>query len=88
MEDTSSPPTQPKKQTAQSLQDILQKLRPITSVSYEPFQSEPRQAARALLPTSFPRNPHLFDYFSVFFTHDLFQTITMNTNRYTNIQGL
>jgi hypothetical protein len=54
MEDTSSPPTQPKKQTAQSLQDILLKLGPITSVSYDPFQCEPRQTAKPLLPSSFP----------------------------------
>jgi hypothetical protein len=87
MEDT-SPPTQPKKQNAQSLQDILQKLGLITSVSYEPFQGEPRQAAKALLPTSFPSKPHPFDYFSLFFTHDLFQMITTNTNRYANIQRL
>jgi hypothetical protein len=86
MGDTSSPPpTQPKKQTAQALQDILLKLGPITSVSYEPFQGEPRQAARALLPTSFPRNLHPFDYFSLFFIHDLLQTITTNINRYANI---
>jgi hypothetical protein len=48
MEDTSNPPTQPKRQKAQSLQDILLQLRPITSVSYEPFQCEPKQVARAL----------------------------------------
>jgi hypothetical protein len=72
MEDTSSrPPTQPKKQTAQSLQDILLKLGPITNVSYEPFQCEPKQTAKALLPTSFPQKPHPFDYFSLFFTYDL-----------------
>ena len=89
MGDTSSPPpTQPKKQTAQALQDILLKLGPITSVSYEPFQSEPKQSAKALLPPSFLRNPHPFDYFSLFFMYDLFQTITTNTNRYANIQRL
>jgi hypothetical protein len=58
---------------AQSLQDILDQLRPITSVSFEPFQPEqPRQPARALLPLSFPQKPRLFDYFTLFFTHDLF----------------
>jgi Transposase IS4 len=89
MEDTSSrPPTQPKKQTAQSLQDILLKLGPITNVSYEPFQCEPKQTAKALLPTSFPQKPHPFDYFSLFFTYDLLQTITTNTNRYANIRRL
>jgi len=88
MENTPNPPTQPKGQKAQFLEDILLKLGPIISVSYNPFQCEPRQTAKALLPTSFPQNPHPFDYFSLFFTHDLFQTITINTNRYANIQRL
>ena len=79
------PPTQSTKQKAQSLEDILLQLGPITSVSYEPFQSESRQAAKALLLTSFPRNPYPFDYFSLFFTPDLFKTITRNTNRYASI---
>ena len=80
------PPTQHKRQ---SLEDILRQFDPIESVSYEPFHCEqPRQAARAVLPTSFPQKPHPFDYFSLFFTRDLFQTITTNTNRYTNIQRL
>jgi hypothetical protein len=71
-----------------SLEDILLRLGPITNVSYEPFQTEPKQPARALLPPSFPQHPHPFDYFSLFFTQDLFQTITTNTNRYANIQRL
>jgi hypothetical protein len=86
-DDSAPPPIQSTNQKA-SLEDILLRLGPITGVSYEPFQSEPRQTARALLPTSFPRNPHPFDYFSLFFTQDLFQTITTNTNRYANIQRL
>jgi hypothetical protein len=83
-----SPPTQPKIQKARSLEDILLSLRPITAISYAPFKPEPKQAARAVLPPSFPKNPHLFDYFSLFFTPDLFYTITTNTNRYTNLQKL
>ncbi len=77
-----------KQHKTQSLEDILLKFGPITDVSYEPFQCEPRQAARAVLLPSFPRNPHPFDYFSLFFTHDLFCTITTNTNRYAGIQRL
>jgi hypothetical protein len=72
--------TQPKKQTAQSLEDILLSLGPITGVSYEPFCPEPKQLARALLPPSFPPKPCQIDYFSLFFTRELFQTITTNTN--------
>jgi hypothetical protein len=45
-------PPQPKKQKAQSLEDILLSLGLITSVSYEPFQAEPKQVARAVLPLS------------------------------------
>jgi hypothetical protein len=88
MEDSSNLPTQPKRQKAQSLEDILLKLGPITSISYEPFRDKPSQTAKALLPTSFPQKPHPFDYFSLFFTHDLFQTITTNTNQYVSIQRL
>ncbi|KAF8847383.1 hypothetical protein BDZ45DRAFT_330196 [Acephala macrosclerotiorum] len=88
MDDIPSPPTQPKKQKAQSLEDILLQLGPITDVSYEPFKCEASQLARALLLTSFPRNARSFDYFSLFFTPDLFQTITTNTNRYASIQQL
>jgi len=84
MKGDSATPTQSTNQKA-SLEDILLRLGPIIDVSYEPFQSEPKQPARALLPPSFPQNPHPFDYFSLFFTYDLFQTITINTNRYANI---
>ena len=82
------PTQQPTKQKARTLEDILHKFGPITSVSFQPSQAEPAQPARALLPTSFPKNPYLFDYFTLFFTHDLFQTITTNTNRYASIQSL
>jgi hypothetical protein len=85
--ETSSLPDH-KQHKAQSLEDILHEFGPITGVSYEPFKCEPRQAARAVLPASFPQNPHPFNYFSLFFTHDLFRTITTNTNRYASIQRL
>jgi transposase IS4-like protein len=86
MDGSSSSPTQPKRQKALSLEDILRRLGPITDVSYEPFKCEPEQPAQVLLPPSFPRNAHPFDYFSLFFTPDLFQTITTNTNRYASLQ--
>ena len=72
----------------QSLENILLKLGPITDVHFEPFQCEPKQVAKALLPSSFPRSPQPFDYFTLFFTPHLFETITINTNRYANIQRL
>ena len=71
-----------------SLDTILQKLGPITDVSFNPFQPEPKQEAKALLPTSFPPKPHPFDYFSLFFTYEQFCIITANTNKYANIQRL
>jgi len=71
-----------------SLGEILLKLGPITDVSFTPFQPEPKQTAKAVLPTSFLAEPHPFHYFSLYFTHDLFQTITANTNKYANIQRL
>ena len=71
-----------------SLEDILSRLEPITNVHYEPFKCELKQTAKALLPLSFPRNAHPFDYFSLFFTHDLLRTITTNTNRYASLQKL
>jgi hypothetical protein len=79
---------QPTKQKARTLEDILLEFGPITSVSFQPFQAEPTQLARATLPSSFPTNPHPFDYFTLFFTYNLFQTITTNTNRYASIQRL
>ena len=79
---------QPNTQKTQSLQDIIDKFGPITSVYYKPFKCEPEQTARALLPPLFPRNAHQFDYFSLFFTHDILYTITTNTNRYANLQSL
>ena len=88
MDDISSPLPQPTRQKALSLEDILLQLGPITDVSYEPFKCESSQLAQALLPASFPRNPHPFDYFSLFFSHDLFRTITTNTNRYASKQRL
>src|SRR6266566_399327 len=44
--------------------------------------------AQALLPSTFPTEPHPFDYFTLFFTPSLFQTITTNTNQYANIQRI
>jgi hypothetical protein len=80
--------TQSKTQKAQSLEDILLEFRPITGVYYKSFKCVLKQTARVFLPLSFPQNLYLFDYFSLFFTHDLFRIITTNTNRYTSIQRL
>jgi hypothetical protein len=82
------PTNQPTKRKAQSLEDLLHEFGPIESVSYTPFQPEQHQPAKALLPSTFPTQPHPYDYFTLFFTPDLFCTITTNTNRYANIQRI
>jgi hypothetical protein len=93
-EPSSSTPQAPQASQSQtttkalSLEDILFQLGPITGIQFDPFQPEPKQLPRAQLPSSFPQNPHPFDYFSLFFTPDLFQTITTNTNRYASQQRL
>ncbi|KAE9364194.1 hypothetical protein N431DRAFT_496766 [Stipitochalara longipes BDJ] len=87
--DTSSSPEPDSAQLPAGLQEILYRLRPITGVSYNPFKYEPKQPAKALLPTSFLlKKRHPFDYFSLFFTPNLFHTITTNTNRYASLQQI
>jgi hypothetical protein len=91
MDATAIPPTtpaQPKKQKTRSLEDILRSLGSYKDVSFAPFQPEPKQEARAILPLSFPKNPYPFDYFSLFFIPALFRTITTNTNRYATLQKI
>jgi len=84
----SSSSPEPTGRKAQSLNDLLHEFGPIKGVSYTPFQPEQHQPAKALLPSTFPTEPHPFDYFTLFFTPSLFQTITTNTNRYANIQRI
>jgi hypothetical protein len=90
--DSSSEPTdqpaKPNKRKAQSLDDILHEFGPIKDVSYTPFEIEEPRPAKPLLPSTFPTQPHPYDYFTLFFTPDLFRTITKNTNRYANMQRI
>jgi hypothetical protein len=81
-------PAKPKKAKSRSLEDILHEFGPIKEVSYTPFNIEQPRPAKALLPSTFPIQPHPYDYFTLFFTPDLFRTITTNTNRYANIQRI
>jgi hypothetical protein len=81
-------PAKPNRHKTRSLEDILHEFGPITEVSYTSFQTEQRRPAQALLPSTFPTQPHPYDYFTLFFTPNLFQTITTNTNRYANIQRM
>ena len=76
------------KHKARSLEDILLEFGSIDKVSYKPIQVEPKRPAKALLPTTFSTHSHPYDYFTLFFTPDLFQQITTNTNRYANIKRI
>ena len=73
MGDSPSPPSSPPLggKSSQSLENILRRLGLITDVHFDPFQPEPKQSARAILPPTFPPKPHPFDYFSLFFTPEL-----------------
>ena len=71
-----------------TLQEILAQFEPLENVVFEPIQLEPQRAAQPLLPPSFSITLHPFDYFTLFFTHDLFQLITKHTNDYAAIKRL
>jgi hypothetical protein len=82
MDTETTQPTAPR-QKARSLDDILAEFGSIDQVVFDPLQLEqPRRHAQALLPPTFSATSHPFDYFTLFFTPDLFRTITTNTNRY------
>jgi hypothetical protein len=81
--------TEPIRQKARSLEDILLEFGPIDRVFYKPFQVEERKrVVTALLPPTFPTRPHPYDYFTLFFTPDLFQTITTKPDQYAAIQRI
>jgi hypothetical protein len=73
---------------ARSLKDILAEFEPIDQVIYEPIELEPHRDAQALLPPTFSTKSHPFDYFTLFFTPELFSTITKHTNQYAAQQRL
>jgi hypothetical protein len=77
--------TKSKKHKAPSLEDILHEFGPINEVSFALFQIKQLQPIKALLPLTFPIQPHLSNYFTLFLTNDLLCTITININRYANI---
>lgn len=83
-----SQPPQSTKPKLPTLEDILAEFESIDQVVFDPIQLEQHRDAQPLLPLTFPASSHLFDYFALFFTHDLFKTITTNTNRYAAIQRI
>jgi hypothetical protein len=78
----SRPPPQSTRPKARTLDDILAEFDSIDQVVFDPIKLEQHRDAQALLPPTFSATSHPFDYFTLFFTYDLFQTITTNTNRY------
>ena len=85
----SQPPPESASKKARTLEDILAEFDAIDQVIFDPIKLEQhRDAQPLLLPTFSATSSHLFDYFTLFFTHDLFKTITANTNRYAAIQRI
>ena len=78
-------PKPPKETRSHTLQEIIEEFGPANKVEFEPFIPEPYQMAQPILPRSFPNNPQALDYFSLFFTAELWQTVTRNTNTYARI---
>ena len=70
------------------IEELLNQFGDLKSIEFEPFKPEPERPARAKLPSDFPAQPSPYDYFNLFFTSDLFDLITYNTNKYAIIQRL
>jgi hypothetical protein len=77
------PPPQPAKLKTRSLDDILAEFDSIDQVVFDPIELEAHRDTQPLLPLTFLVTSSLFDYFTLFFTPTLFDTIMTNTNRYT-----
>ena len=71
-----------------TLEEILNEFETLDQVRFDPFQPETRTKARANLPQSFLSQLQLqpLNYFNLFFTDDLWKTITTNSNRYAAFQ--
>jgi hypothetical protein len=78
-------PKQPTQRKARSLQEILDEFGPLTDITYELVKVEDRREAYAHLPPTFTEHSHLYNYFTLFFTPNLFDLITKNTNEYASI---
>jgi hypothetical protein len=76
---------QPTQHKERSLQEILDEFSPLIDIMYEPVKVEDYREAYARLPPTFMEHFHLYNYFALFFTPNLFNLITKNTNEYTAI---
>jgi len=81
-------PKQSTQRKTHSLQEILDEFSPLTDITYEPVKIEDHREAYALLPPTFTEHSHPYDYFALFFTPDLFNLITKNTNEYAAIHRI
>ena len=69
------------------LQEILDDFKTPDQVHFDPFQPEtPTRKGQANLPSSFPLQAEPIHYFNLFFTDDLWKTITINSNQYAAFQ--
>jgi hypothetical protein len=76
---------QPMQRKERSLQEILDEFSPLTDITYEPVKVEDHREAYARLLPTFIKHFHLYNYFALFFTPNLFNLITKNTNEYAAI---
>jgi hypothetical protein len=81
-------PKQPTQHKARSLQEILDEFSPLIDITYEPVKVKDHREAQPLLPSTFIEHSHLYNYFTLFFTPNLFNLITKNTNEYANIHRI
>jgi hypothetical protein len=81
------PQKQPKLKETKSftLHEIIEQCGDLKSIEFTPFMAEDKRAAKPLLPTTLPINPTPADYFALFFTDNLLNIITKNTNKYASI---
>ena len=78
----------PKVLKADLVDTLISEFGDLQSIQFELFQPEKERPVRAVLPSNFPTQLVPSDYFNLFFTSDLFELITRNTNKYAAIQRL
>jgi hypothetical protein len=71
-EPTQSATAQTPRQKARTLEEILTEFGSIDQVIFDPLKLEPRQHAHPLLPPTFSATSHPFNYFTLFFTPNIF----------------
>lgn len=89
-----SEPSQPKPQKrpkeketkALIVHEIIEQYGDLKNIEFIPFPPEDKRAAKPLLPTTFPTKPTPADYFTLFFTDNVYDMITKNTNKYASIR--